>query len=79
MNDYDSEKLPKFITHLDLNNLYNLRLSSYLPYGGFKWLKYVDGFDVNSVSEKSIFIFNIFLKLTLNILMNYMNYAMIIH
>ena len=53
MNDYDSEKLSKFITHLDLNNLYNLRLSSYLPYGGFKWLKYVDGFDVISISEKS--------------------------
>ena len=26
---------------------------SYLPYGGFKWLKNVDGFDVNSISEKS--------------------------
>ena len=28
-------------------------MSSYLPYGGFKWLKYVDGFDVISISEKS--------------------------
>ena len=28
-------------------------MSSYLPYGGFKRLKNVDGFDVNSVSEKS--------------------------
>ena len=28
-------------------------MSGYLPYGGFKWLKNVDGFDVNSVSEKS--------------------------
>ena len=53
MNDYDSEKLSKFITHLDLNNLYGWGLSTYLPYGGFKWLKNVDGFDVNSVSEKS--------------------------
>ena len=25
----------------------------YLPYGGFKWLKNVDMFDVNSISEKS--------------------------
>ena len=25
----------------------------YLPYGGFEWLKNVDGFDVNSISEKS--------------------------
>ena len=28
-------------------------MSSYLPYGGFKWLKNVDGFDVNSINEKS--------------------------
>ena len=26
---------------------------TYLPYGGFKWLKSVDNFDVNSISEKS--------------------------
>ena len=29
-------------------------MSSYLLYGGFKWLKNVDGFDVNSISEKSL-------------------------
>ena len=28
-------------------------MSSYLPYGGFKWLKNVDGFDVMSISEES--------------------------
>ena len=28
-------------------------MSEYLPYGGFKRLKNVDGFDVNSISEKS--------------------------
>ena len=39
--------------YLDMNNLYGWGLSSYLPYGGFKWLKNVDGFDVNSISEKS--------------------------
>ena len=27
-------------------------MSSYLPYGGFTWLKNVDNFDVNSGSEK---------------------------
>ena len=52
MNDSDSKKLSKFITHLDMNNLYGWGLSSYLPYGGFKWLKNVDGFDVNSIGEK---------------------------
>ena len=29
-------------------------MSDDLPYGGFKLLKNVDGFDVNSVSEKSL-------------------------
>ena len=36
-----------------MNNLYGWGLSEYLPYGGFKWLKNVDGFDVMSISEKS--------------------------
>ena len=26
----------------------------WLPYGGFKWLKNVDNFDVNSFNEKSL-------------------------
>ena len=26
-------------------------MSGYLPYGGFKWIKNVDNFDVNSISE----------------------------
>ena len=51
--NYDPKKPSKFITYLDMNNLYDWVMSSYLPYGGFKWLKNVDGFDVNSVSEKS--------------------------
>ena len=28
-------------------------MNSYLPYGGFEWLKNVDGVDVSSISEKS--------------------------
>ena len=36
-----------------MNNLYGWAMSEYLPYGRFKWLKNVDGFDVNSISEKS--------------------------
>ena len=31
-----------------MNNLYVCAMSGYLPYGGFKWLKNVDNFDVNS-------------------------------
>ena len=53
MKNYDPKKLPKFITYLDMNNLYGWAMSGYLPYSRFKWLKNVDGLDVNSVSEKS--------------------------
>ena len=28
-------------------------MSEYLPYGEFNWLKDVDGFDANSINEKS--------------------------
>ena len=35
----DSKKPSKFITYFDMNNLYGWGLSSYLSYGGFKWLK----------------------------------------
>ena len=53
MKDYDPKNLSKFTNYLDINNLYGWAMSGYLPYGGFKWLKNNDGFDVNSVSEKS--------------------------
>ena len=42
----------KYISYLDMNNLYGWVMSGYLSYGGFKWLKNLDGFDVNSISEK---------------------------
>ena len=48
---YDLKEPSKFITHLDMNNLYGWAMSDYLPYGGFKWLKNVDGFDVMSVNK----------------------------
>ena len=35
-----------------MSNLYGWGLSSYLPYGGFNLLKNIDGFDVNSISQK---------------------------
>ena len=76
MNDDDPKKPSTFITYLDMNNLYGWAMSEYLPYGGFNWLKNVDGFDVMSISEKIQQ--DIFSKLTLNILMNYMNCTMII-
>ena len=36
-----------------MNNLHGWAMSSYLSYGRFKWLKNVDGFDINSISKKS--------------------------
>ena len=53
MINYDPKKLSKFIIYLDMNYLYGWAMSIYLLYGGFKWLKYVVGFDVNSISGKS--------------------------
>ena len=39
-------------------------MSGYLPYGGFKCLKNVDKFDVNSISENSlrVYLFEVDLK-----------------
>ena len=53
MKNYDPTKPSKYISHLDMNNLYGSRMSGYLPYGGFKWLKNVDSFDIHSVKENS--------------------------
>ena len=39
--------------YLDMNILYGCGMSGYIPYEGFKWLKNVDNFDVNSISENS--------------------------
>ena len=53
MKSYNPKKWSKFITHLDMNNLYGWAMSVYLPYDRFKWLKNVDNFDVNSISQES--------------------------
>ena len=37
MKDYDPTKPSKYISYLDMNNLYSWAKSSYLPYGGF-WI-----------------------------------------
>ena len=53
MNDYDPAKPSTFITYLDKNNLYGWSMSEYLPYGEFKWLENIDGFDVMTIDKKS--------------------------
>ena len=54
MKNYDPTKPSIYIPYLDMNNLYGWAMSRYLSYSGFKWLKSVDNFDVNSVSENSL-------------------------
>ena len=51
MKNSDPTKPSKYIEYLDKNNLYDWAMSGYLPYGGFKWLKNAENFDVNSISE----------------------------
>ena len=51
MNDYDPKKLSTFISYLDMNNSYGYAMSEYLPYGGFKWLRNINEFEVMSISE----------------------------
>ena len=53
MKNYDPTKPSKYISYLDKNNIYGWGMSQYLPYGGFKCLKNVDKFDVNSICENS--------------------------
>ena len=53
MKNYDPTKPPIYIWFLDMNNFYAWEMSGYLPYGGFKCLKNVDWFDVNSISENN--------------------------
>ena len=36
MKNYDPTKPSKYISHLDVNNLFGWAISRYLPYGGFK-------------------------------------------
>ena len=51
-SDYDRTKPEKFITYLDMNNLYGKAMSEYLPYGDFKWLE-VNNETINKVLNKS--------------------------
>ena len=51
MKNYNPTKLSKYISYLDINNLYSWWMGGYLPYSGFKWLKNINNFDLNSFSE----------------------------
>ena len=53
IKDYDPTKPSKYISYLDMINLYAWGISQYLPYGRFKWLKNVDKVGVSAIIEKS--------------------------
>ena len=77
MKKYDPTKPSKYISYLDMNNLYGWEMTGSLPYEGFEWLKNADNFGVNSISENSLI--GYILKLMYNILKNDMYCSMIIH
>ena len=52
MKNSDPTKRSKYITYLNENKLYEWVMSRYLLYGGFKWLKDVDSFNVNFNQRK---------------------------
>ena len=52
INNYDPTKPSKYISNVDMNNLWGWGMSGYLPYGEFIWLKNVTNFYANSISEK---------------------------
>ena len=51
--DYDPKNLSRFMSYLDMNNLYGWAMNEYLRYIGFKWLKNIDNFDTMSINDKS--------------------------
>ena len=53
MKNDDPSKPLEYIEYLDKNNLYGWGMSGYLAYGGFKWLKNVNNFDGNLISENT--------------------------
>ena len=55
MKSNDDKKPSKYITYLDVNNLYGLEMSQCLPYSEFKWLnqKEIDKFCLNKIGENS--------------------------
>ena len=55
MQSYDDKKRSKYITYFEANNLYDWKISQYLPYNRFKYLKQskIDKFCLNSFEKNS--------------------------
>ena len=76
LKSYDAKQKSKHFIYFDTNNLYGYAISKFLPTSGFKW---IDPKEFNLINIIAIVQKDVFLKLTCNILKNYMNYTMIIH
>ena len=54
MKNFDLTKPSKFISYLDMNNLYNRGMSGYHSYDRFKWLENANNSDINSIRKKRL-------------------------
>ena len=54
--DYDETKPKVYIKYLDMNNFYGKAMGEYLPYKGFKWIKFNNEF-VNGISIKVVTVY----------------------
>ena len=80
MKDYDKNKESSYIQYWDANNLYGWEMSQKLAVNNFEWIK--DTSNLMNISQKTIMkkvMRDIFSKLILNILKNYLNFIMIYH
>ena len=75
MKGYDKNKESSYLKYWDVNNLYGWTMSQTLPINDFKRVEDISEFNE---SFKKV-IKDIFLKLLLNILKNYMIITMIYH
>ena len=77
--DYDKEKLKKYILYLDMNKLYGHAMSQYLPYADFKWVKNIDKIKQKLMNVKSNSLTGYILEVDLEYPQNYMIFITIIH
>ena len=78
MKNYDKNKESSYILYWDVNNLYQWEMLQKLPLNNFEWIKHTSQFNkdfIKNYDEKAMN--DIFLKLVINILKNYMTFTMI--